>query len=340
MKRITTLFLFICLFLCGCRAQVAPSQPVRKAAPEAPLHTMFIPAEPTPRPLEPIKLVSYRIKEENFAECSEPGTLVTAEYQTKDYVKGLEEPITKNLCIYLPYGYDEEKQYDVLFLMHTSGADENFWLKREMSYAYPDTGYITVCVKDLVDNMIQQGRCRPCILVAADGFINDNLRSVHDTSTAYTQFAYEFGEDIMPYVAENYATYAEGSDRASLSAAREHFGFLGASYGAYMCYLSILPDNLDIVANFAMSGGGSMDYNSLYKSWVAHGTENFPISYLYIGTGEFDERAGPEGAYLNFLSAPDRFSKDNLHFTLYEQTRHEPREWINSLYNVLQLFFR
>jgi hypothetical protein len=188
--------------------------------------------------------------------------------------------------------------------------------------------------------MIQQGRCRPCILVAADGFINDNLRSVHDTSTAYTQFAYEFGEDIMPYVAENYATYAEGSDRASLSAAREHFGFLGASYGAYMCYLSILPDNLDIVANFAMSGGGSMDYNSLYKSWVSHGTENFPISYLYIGTGEFDERAGPEGAYLNFLRAPDRFSEENLHFSLYTQTRHEPREWINSLYNVLQLFFR
>jgi len=339
MKRAMVLLLLMCVLLSGCSIKGTPPQTVIKAVPEAPLHTMFIP-EPTPPPLEPVKLVRYSLKDSWFSECSEPGTLVKAEYQTRDYTGGPEDAVTKELSIYLPYGYDESRQYNVLFLMHVSGADENFWFGNEMSYADPDCGYISVSVKNLVDNMIQARKCEPCILVSADGFINDNLRWLHDTSKSYTQFATEFGEDIMPFVAENYATYAEGSDRASLAAAREHFGFLGASYGAYMCYLSVLPDNLDIISNFAISGGGNMSYDSLYSSWRTHGTENLPISCLYIGTGEFDDRAGPEGSYLRFLNYTEKFTEDNLHFVLYAQTRHEPREWINSLYNAMQLFFR
>jgi len=340
MKKRIIVLLTLCALLSGCSIKGTSPKTTRKAMPEQPLHTMFIPAEPTPRPILPVELVNFRIDNECFEACSEPGTLVDAEYRTRDYVRGLEEPVTKKMCIYLPYGYDESKQYDVLFLMHVSGSDENFWLKNDMYYACPESGYITVSVKNLVDNMIMAGRCRPCILVAADGFLNDDLRARHDTSTAYTQFAHEFGKDIMPFVAENYATYAEGADRESLAAAREHFGFVGASYGAYMCYLSVLPDNLDIISNFAMSGGGSMSYENLYNSWCAHGTENLPISCLYIGTGEFDDRAGPEGAYLRFLGHSEKFTGDNLYFSLYTQTKHEAREWINSLYNALQLFFR
>ncbi len=35
----------------------------------------------------------------------------------------------KTAYVYLPYGYSEEKEYNILYLMHGTGDDEKYWLK-------------------------------------------------------------------------------------------------------------------------------------------------------------------------------------------------------------------
>lgn len=337
-KKAAVYILALAIFLCGCAAG-GKALEKEYQIPDMPQVTKYIP-EPTPAPLLPVELVTYEISEDIFAPATEQGTVVTVEYETRDYRYQEDEPVIKQLSVYLPYGYNAAKKYDVLFLMHVSGANHNYWFNTDMYYASRDKGYILVNVKNMVDNMIERGQCAPCILVSTDGFLYDSQRAVHDTSTAYSQFSHELGNDIMPYVVENFATYAEGSSREEIAAAREHFGFMGASYGAYMGYISVMPDNYDLIASYGISGASRMDYYGIYNTWERRGTQDLPMKYLYIGTGALDDRAGPEGSYFEFMRQTDKFSEDNLHFSLYTNTAHEPREWINSLYNCLQLFFR
>ena len=90
-------------------------------------------------------------------ECSEKGTVVTLEYDTDAYIPELHESLHKSLMAYLPYGYDETKQYDVLYLLHGSSDYEDaaqFWLL--------DFGASTRAV---LDNMIQRKLCKPVIVV-------------------------------------------------------------------------------------------------------------------------------------------------------------------------------
>mgnify|MGYP000152248482 CR=1 FL=1 len=58
--------------------------------------------------------------------CDEQGTVETLEYDTPAYavneILGTDETIHKSLHVYLPYNYDETKQYNILYLMHGGGG--------------------------------------------------------------------------------------------------------------------------------------------------------------------------------------------------------------------------
>ena len=49
-------------------------------------------------------------------KAREQGKLEIIEYETIDYTNG--NKITKNAVVYLPFGYDEDKRYNVFYLMH------------------------------------------------------------------------------------------------------------------------------------------------------------------------------------------------------------------------------
>ena len=95
--------------------------------------------------------------------CDQQGTVVELEYDTPAYavndLLGLDETLHKKVCVYLPYGYDESKQYNILYLLHgtegdTDGPMEEFWLKQWGDQTLP-----------VLDNMIAQGLCDPVIVV-------------------------------------------------------------------------------------------------------------------------------------------------------------------------------
>ena len=59
-------------------------------------------------------------------QLEESGTIEKITYPTRDYF-GDGGEITKSANVYLPYGYSADKKYNVLYLMHGIGGDENEW---------------------------------------------------------------------------------------------------------------------------------------------------------------------------------------------------------------------
>lgn len=297
---------------------------------------------PSPRPLLEPAPSEYGIDAGLFADCSEPGVLLKdVAYTTQDYVWHREGDYGKLMQVYLPYGYDETAQYDVLFVIHTRKLNERFWLEQTHSYRRPDGSSDTGSTVTLLDNCIARGLCRPMIVVSLCGYLDWEAAEIHNSEQVYPQFREEFARDILPFVAEHYATFAEGGTREQLSAARRHFGVFGASFGAYETELSVLAPNLDLASWFSMTGGGSVTRDYLEPYWRLYGTNGLPVDLLYLAEGELDDRAPVENSYYGLGAWTEIFTQgENLRFTLLRGVGHEEAEWMTALYNTLQLFFR
>jgi hypothetical protein len=69
------------------------------------------------------------VSDEYRLESNKPGTIQTLQYKTPNLTNGTDD---KKLHVYLPHGYDESdasKKYNVLYLMHGGGENEDliFW---------------------------------------------------------------------------------------------------------------------------------------------------------------------------------------------------------------------
>ena len=297
------------------------------------------PPTPAPRPLRSVLLSEDGLPEELLRPAEHRGTVFEEDYQTRDMVSDLPYEIRKNVCVYLPYGYDPDGQYDVLILLHCAWADQRFWLEEERNYGTEDEP-VPVSVPNLLDRMIEERFCEPLIVLSPCIYLYDGQPSNAGNAYDYAQFAREFGTGFLPWVAENYATYAPDGSREALREAREHFGVLGASFGAYTAYISLIGDNFDLVSRYTFCGGGEIDHGYLMNAWTERGTSDLPLGMLYICEGEFDDRAGPELSYYNLIHAGGAFGEDNVKFTLVRGWGHEDHSYLVGLYNTLQMFFR
>ena len=294
---------------------------------------------PTPRPLREISLSDESLPEELLRPAEHRGTVEEDDYPTRDMVSDVPDRINKDIMIYLPYGYDPEGQYDVLILLHCAWADHRFWLGQERNYGREDAP-IPVSVPNLLDRMIEEGWCKPLIVVSPCIYLYDRQPSNAGNTYDYMQFAKEIGQDLLPWIVENYATYAVDGSREALCEAREHFGVLGASFGAYATYISLIGDNFDLLAWYTFCGGGEIDPGYLIDSWNQAETAELPLRMLYICEGEFDDRAGPELSYNYLLNTGGPFSEENVRFTLVRGWGHEDHSYLVGLYNSLHMFFR
>ena len=265
--------------------------------------------------------------------------MTEVQYSTRDRVSELPDEVLKDAVVYLPYGYDPESRYDVLILLHCAWEDHRFWLIQDRNYG-TEAEPMPVSVPNFLDRMIETGYCEPMIVVSPCVYLYDRQPSAAGNGYDYMQFAREFGPDFLSFLAENYATYATDGSREALSEAREHFGVLGASFGAYASYISVIVDNFDLVAWYTYCGGGAIDPGYLLNGWAEHGTSELPLKMLYICEGEHDDRAAPELSFHNLLYIGDPFSEENVKFTLVTGWGHEDHSYLVGVYNSLQLFFR
>ncbi|MBR6623801.1 MAG: hypothetical protein IKK91_07935 [Ruminococcus sp.] len=257
---------------------------------------------------------------------SQSGTVVKESYNG---ING-----TNSLNVYLPYGYDESKKYNVFYFMHGMGDNENTLL-------YNDNGEM----QRVFDNMINNGDIEPMIIVTPT--FN---KCSSDTFYNAENFYKEFRESVVPFVEGKYSTYAVSTSKEDIAASRMHRAYGGFSMGSVSTW-AVFENCVDIVGYFMpMSGAhhwgtGNADAGALaravdnaglkkneYFIMSATGTSDFAYSVL---ASQIESMKG----YSQFVNTSD-FSKGNFWFILANGGDHSWYYVRHYIYNCLPFFFR
>ncbi len=118
-----------------------------------------------------------------------------------------------NVNVLLPVGYDEEKEYPVLYILHGYWDNED-WMARDI-----------VHIPEMLTNLIADGEAEEMIVVCPYIFCSNELAwctGMDDKNTlAYDNFINDFITDLKPYIEENF----------SVSTDREKTAITGFSMG-------------------------------------------------------------------------------------------------------------
>ena len=297
-------------------------------------------------------------------ECDEQGTIVAMEYDTPAYmfneILGVNETLHKKLYVYLPYGYDPATQYNILYLMHGGGDNQEYWLgkDKELTGGRPVFGATT---QNVLDNMIKDGLCDPLIVVGptfysavegmdipadkvrafAEEIGEDNFTRAEDLYTWF--FRYELRNDIIPLVETAYSTFAGGDvSEENLIATREHRAYAGLSMGSITSAHSILMGCTDIIA-YVGSWSGLRTNFDLFKKTLEEQFADYPIKFWYNGEGVEDIAFVEHMKFHNDVTSKmtDTFRDgENYAMVVLSDGNHAWTSWITELYNVLLVFFK
>ena len=277
-----------------------------------------------------------------FVSSDRPGRLETLSYMAGDYrdLPGREPTqFRKEMVVYLPYGYDPAKKYDLLVLVHGMGCTERYWLAEPQDYHYPDEDY--VYTTDLLDSMIADGRCREMI-VATPCFYRDsgNLGNYYRIVDE-KQFLFEMREYILPLLLQTYSTWADEPTLEGMAAQREHFAYAGLSMGSIYAFTSFIPECLDIFSWFGCFSGSDGYTNRLARAIDGAAAAGRPMYYFYNSIGTKDTMLyGHRAQYKEVLAMAESLNEgENAAFNEIRDARHTYEAWGTGLYNFLPVVF-
>lgn len=291
-------------------------------------------------------------------DCDQAGTITSVTYETYPYAMPAETgdynnyKVTKEMNVYTPYGYaeDTDQKYNVLILCHGSGENEDYWFGVG-DYDRTDTissylrGYGT---HQVLDNMMKSGQAEKTIVVTpslytqVEGF---------DTFQTSSHFAKELVNDILPYIINNYRTYATGTSEAEMIAAREHFAYAGLSYGGNVSYSAVMAQCLPYFAYIGSYSSilGGATYTEV-KNVITENKDTYPVKYWLNCMGLTDGMLeNSVDGYLNLMAeAPAGYFKPgsdlsigcNVDYVLMNKTGHSYACWLTCLYNTMLVFFK
>ena len=275
------------------------------------------------------------------------GTIVRVDYTTTD-MQG--QPWAKYANVYLPYGYEEKKKYNILYLMHGGGGNPDAWMDASQ-------------IKNALDRAFHDGDAEPFIVVFPcfyDLIPSENRHKGVDASWENAQvlfFQKEFEADLIPAIEGRFSGYAASTSHEDLVASRRHRAFGGFSMGGATTWYVFL-NHLDIVADFLpLSGdcwalqpkGGKEKAAETAALLAEHvkasgfGRDDFR---LFIGTGDKDiayENLIPQleemKKYPDIFAFSDDLSSGNVHFSLKENAPHAYEEVYHHVYHYISHIF-
>ncbi len=276
------------------------------------------------------------------------GTIERVEYTIQDH-QG--QPWQKYANVYLPYGYDAEKPYNILYLMHGGGGNPDAWLDCSQ-------------IKNALDRGFFEKRAEPFIVVFPtyyDLIPSENRAEGIDAAWENDQirsFQKEFAQDLVPAVETRFHTFAEQTDAQGLRASRGHRAFGGFSMGGGTTWYVFLY-NLDIVSTFLPLSGDCWELKPMGGRLVPAETAKILAErtaekgftgkdfVIYGGTGDKDLGLDNMRPMLQAMEAyPDMFvfSEDpasgNLHLTVKENAVHAYEEVYHHVWHYLPYLFR
>ncbi len=276
-------------------------------------------------------------------QATKKGTLEIIEYETETYDEGRSVKIQKWANVYLPYGYDPDEQYNILYLMHGGGENADTWIKGDNIYGdYTHN-------QNMVNLLFEQGYCEPCIIVNPTFYRPEGAPEPDDAFDLTILFQHELRNDLIPAVEAKYSTYAGGDvSIESLQASRMHRGFAGLSMGSNTTYQSAFYGNYDLFAWFAPYSGyfstddGNDAEADKFIEVIENGEANgMPLGYVYCGNGSADfALAGQLDIMEKALIRSDSLVPGrNFDFVMVPDGEHNMWQWHIHLYNTLKIFF-
>ena len=224
--------------------------------------------------------------------------------------------------VLLPYGYSEEKEYPVVYVLHGS-ADTEDWMARD-----------EVHISTMLTNLIIDGQAEEMIVVSPYIYCSKDMPRCYGLSTQdflnFDNFINDLETDLKPFIEE----------RFSVAKGREHTAITGFSIGGreslYIGYSH--PEQFGFIGSICTASG------------VVDGTGN-PCA---LREEEFQFQPGSE-PYLLLLSAAEQdaavgeipFGYDRIMtangtnhlFHLMTQSGHDVNSVISHLYNFLRMLF-
>lgn len=274
--------------------------------------------------LIPTKYITRR-----FTEC---GTVEKITYKTYDYF-GDGSEIEKYANVYLPYGYDEEKQYNVLYLMHGIGGDENEW------------GMVgdTSKIKIIMDNLIYNGDVEPFIVVTPNGRSGADFANKSSDYNSFYEFGKELRNDLIPYIESHYATYGQYGDADyDMKADRDHRAMAGLSMGGMQTINIGMCECLDIISYFGAFSAAPTSYKGadiVKKIDTAFPDEEIHYFYNICGTNDTIAYQSASDAAKELPQLSDRFRDGENYMWQELKGGHDFAIWYLGFYNFAQIVF-
>ena len=258
--------------------------------------------------------VQYHTAPGEYLEpCVQAGTI------TKETYTGIRG--TKSLNVYTPYNYDPSKKYNIFYLMHGGGENENTIFSND------------VRLGNMLDHMIMNGELEPMIVVTP---------TINGSGSEAGNFWEEFRKDVVPFVEGKYSTYANEAD---LQASRMHRAYGGFSMGSLSTWC-VADHDMDLVGYFMpLSGNNWEGMNTLTKEIDSLGLKQNQY-FFFCATGSEDlayPNMRPEMEDLkgrtNYFNYTSDFSKGNFYFMVAENQTHWWGAVRHYVYDALPYFF-
>ena len=255
-----------------------------------------VPEKPTSN-YEYVANLQYHANDDYLKQtCPEAGKV------TKEYYSGING--NKALNVYTPYGYDPSKKYNVFYLMHGGGENENTCFSNDVK------------MQQILDWMIKNGEIEPMIVVTP----TFNGCPAPDNNMGAGTVWDEMRQSIIPFVEGKYSTYAENTTLDGLKASRFHRAYGGFSMGGGSTWNNFCS-NLDIIAYYMpLSGHCWLGAEGIQKAIDKSGLTQRDY-FVLAATGDQDLAYGNMQALIPTLKNDTKrftytsdFSQGNFYF--------------------------
>ncbi|MCI7813859.1 MAG: alpha/beta hydrolase-fold protein [Lachnospiraceae bacterium] len=160
-------------------------------------------------------------------------------------------------AVYLPYGYDEDREdpYPFLVLIPGGGGTENSWFNKGAA-------------QNILDNMIAEGRTEPLVVLSAD---------INELGTF--EMSDYIADYVLPYMEENYNISTDYKDHAysGLSMGGHTTGMTLANHYDKFGYIGVLSNGASSVRAEGYDFSGIKEYGTTI--FLGAGT----YDYAYLG---------------------------------------------------------
>lgn len=218
--------------------------------------------------------MEYEVLPESHKLANEQaGTVEEFFYDTLAYTDDgvARESLRKRALVYLPYGYDASKSYNILYLLYGGGEDES-----SLFNIGEHEGPKGVNTIHLLDHAIANGPCDPVIVVTPT--FNGN-----GTASSWA----EKKNELIPGIESKYATYANGDvSTESLKVSHAYQAFAGFSMGSMTSSQSAMAHCIDIFGYIGSYSAG-LQHTNLTEEALLDMVRNAGNSlyYWYNGNG-------------------------------------------------------